>query len=52
MAECKHPNNLLVGMADGIHCKGCGKIITPASEQAPKTEPKQAPKKNTRKGAK
>ena len=51
MAECKHPNNLLVGMADGIHCKGCGKIIT-ASEQAPKTEPKQAPKKTTRKGAK
>lgn len=59
---CDHNINLLVGMADGIHCRGCGQIFkhiptqdapakkAPAAKDAPA---KKAPaKRATRKGAK
>ena len=45
MAECKHELKYLVGMADGIYCRNCGKILSemPAAEKA---EPKKpTPKK-------
>lgn len=55
MAECKHELKYLVGMANGIHCRNCGKILPgmPAVEKAEpkkpaaeKAEPKKpAPKK-------
>lgn len=55
MAECNHELKFLVGMADGIHCRACGKILPkmPAAEKveaqepvAEKAEPKKpAPKK-------
>lgn len=45
MAECKHELKYLVGMADGIHCRNCGKIL-PGMPAAEKAEPKKpAPKK-------
>ena len=43
--ECKHEVKYLVGMADGIHCRNCGKIL-PGMPAAEKAEPKKpAPKK-------
>lgn len=45
MAECKHELKYLVGMADGIYCRNCGKIL-PGMPAAEKAEPKKpAPKK-------
>ena len=51
MAECKHEQHMLMGTADGIVCRGCGKLfhsmgeIRPAAVEAPKEEPKNEPKK-------
>lgn len=47
--DCKHEINLLMGTADGIVCRGCGRLfkdmdeIQKAAEPAP--EPAPAPKK-------
>ena len=54
MAECKHELKYLVGMADGIHCRNCGKIFPemPAAnvlKTVEKTTPKKEGKKNARK---
>jgi len=54
MAECKHELKYLVGMADGIHCRNCGKIVLemPAANVLKKVEkatPKKEGKKNARK---
>jgi hypothetical protein len=34
--DCKHDVTMLVGMADGIHCKGCGKVFHSLDEIRPK----------------
>lgn len=41
MAECKHEQHMLMGTADGIVCRGCGKLfhdfdeITPQKHETP-----------------
>ena len=30
--DCKHEMKLLEGRADGIHCKGCGKVFKSLAE--------------------
>ena len=60
MPECKHELKDLVGMADGIHCRACGKIFPtmPAPAEAEKkpapaeAEKKPAPKAAPKKGGK
>ena len=48
---CKHEIGLLIGTADGIVCKGCGKLfrsfdeISPEKEEIPEEKPKKARKK-------
>lgn len=57
---CTHPNNMLEGRADGIHCKACGQVLKVVPEkQIIKEEPEpaksEAPAKKTtpaKKGAK
>ena len=55
--DCKHENSMLMGTADGIVCRGCGKLfksfdeIHPKAESAqqeavkPQVKPQRAPKK-------
>lgn len=54
MAECKHELPLLMGTADGIVCRGCGRLfkdfdeIFPKVQEAPteaQDKPKRAPRK-------
>lgn len=45
---CNHPNEALVGTADGIYCSACGAKIEPdapkpAKKAEPKVEPDEAP---------
>ena len=41
---CNHPNEALVGTADGIYCSACGAKIEPdAPKTAKKAEPDEAP---------
>lgn len=39
---CKHENHMLIGMADGIRCRGCGAFFSVE-------ELKKAPRRNRRK---
>ena len=54
--SCIHPNNMLEGRADGIHCRACGQLLTemPKAKQVIKEEPEAPAKKPTtaKKGAK
>ena len=58
--SCIHPNNMLEGRADGIHCRACGQLLTemPKAKQVIKEEPEaksEAPAKKpttAKKGAK
>lgn len=51
--NCKHEINLLMGTADGIVCRGCGRLFKDMDEILKETEPeaiaepveKEAPKK-------
>ena len=51
--DCKHDNSMLMGTADGIVCRGCGKLfksfdeIHPKAESAPAeaVEPQDKPRK-------
>lgn len=47
MAQCKHETPLLVGTADGIVCRRCGRVFASfaeiEAENAP--EPEKAPEK-------
>lgn len=57
MSECKHELPLLMGTADGIVCRGCGRLFASFDEIFPKAEntpredvelqdkPKRAPRK-------
>lgn len=47
--ECKHDLYLLVGVADGIYCRGCGKVFTSLQEVHPEEKPEK--KKVVRKRA-
>lgn len=61
--KCKHDNSCLVGTADGILCRGCGRLFktfdeltadageAPTVEAQPVEEPekKQAPKRGRKK---
>lgn len=29
---CKHENHMLIGKADGIHCRGCGAVFNSFKE--------------------
>ena len=57
--DCKHENSMLMGTADGIVCRGCGKLfksfdeIHPKAENVPQeaVEPQAKPKRAPRKKA-
>ena len=53
--DCKHDISMLVGIADGVMCKGCGKIFDhiPKQDEAKVVadEKPEAPKKTARKTA-
>ena len=40
---CNHPNEALIGTADGIFCSACGAKIEPAEPKPVKAEPKVEP---------
>lgn len=42
---CKHEIHLLVGTADGIVCKGCGKVFKNFAEIGQDVKPKPARRK-------
>lgn len=46
---CKHENHMLMGIADGIVCRGCGKMFSSFAEmeadRAPKAEQPKKKKK-------
>lgn len=52
---CKHENHMLMGVADGIVCRGCGKMFSSfaeleadrAGQEAPKAEPVKEEKPKT-----
>ena len=46
--DCKHELKMLVGMADGIHCTGCGRIFK-TLEEIPTEDYTPEPKKKRRK---
>ena len=43
--DCKHEINLLMGTADGIVCRGCGRLFKDMAEILKEAEPEAAPKK-------
>ncbi len=56
---CTHPNNMLEGRADGIHCKACGQVLKVVpdkqiikEEPAPAKPEAAAKKPAAKKGAK
>ena len=54
---CKHEQEMLMGTADGIVCRACGKTFANFTDvlnergEKPAEEPKEEPKKRTRKKA-
>lgn len=43
MKPCEHDLKMIVGMADGYHCKGCGQIFKEIPKQIINEEPAKAP---------
>lgn len=45
MANCKHDLPFLMGTADGILCRGCGRLFKTFDEiKRPEEQPAEAPK--------
>lgn len=49
--DCKHEINLLMGTADGIVCRGCGRLFKDMSEILKEAEPEAAPEAAPKKKA-
>ncbi len=45
---CKHENHMLMGVADGIVCRGCGKVFASFDELDKERNP-EPPKKGKKK---
>lgn len=54
MAECKHEQHMLLGTAEGIICRGCGKLflsyadIYPPEDKKPTESPRKPQKRKSK----